>query len=94
MRQSVKITIQDEKTKRVLSSYSSGYEIESTTTCSELKKQIRESINVPGEEVSQILWSNNKEVQDEKTIPNNTKLDYVLLIQRKESETPIFNPFG
>ena len=78
MRKLIKITIQTEDKKRIISTYGANFEIEDTTTCSELKKQIRETINYPCEEVSQILWSNNKEVQDEKTIPNNTKLDYVL----------------
>jgi hypothetical protein len=88
MRQSVKITIQNEKTKRVLLSYVSNHEVEDTTISSELKKQIRETISYPCEEFSQTLWNDNKEVKDEQVIPNNSKLEYVLLIKQKERETP------
>lgn len=93
MRQSVKIAIQDEKTKRVISTYATNFEIENTITVSDLKKQIRETITYPCVEVSQTLWNDNKEVKDEQIIPNNSKLEYVLLVKKKETEEPNFKPF-
>ena len=85
MRKLIKITIQTEDKKRIISTYGANFEIEDTTTCSELKKQIRDTIDYPCEEVSQTLWSDNKEVKDDQIVPKNTKLDYVLLIKNRRN---------
>lgn len=90
MRQSVKITIQNEQTKRVILTYASNVEIEDTTTCSELKKQIRETIDYPCEEVSQTLWNRNQEVKDDSIVGLNARLEYVLLTKDKEAPKPNF----
>ena len=83
MRKLVKITIQNEETRRVISTYGSNCEVEDTTICSELKKQIRETIDYPCEEVSQTLWNRNKEVKNEDKVGTDAKLEYVLLIKDK-----------
>ena len=87
MRKSIKITIQNEETKRVILTYASNCEVEDTTVCSELKKQIRETISFPCEEVSQTLWKDNKEVKNEDLVKVDGKLDYVLLTKEKRKDT-------
>ena len=81
MKKPVRITINKETPKGELTSYSTSFEIIDTTTVSELKTTIRESIKFPYDLVKETLWGNSTELKDEDVISKNGRIEYTLLIK-------------
>lgn len=82
MRQSVKITIEKGNPKTQITTYASSFDVNNTMTVLEFKTQIKNSIMVNYEVVSQTLWNGSDELKnDSELLPKNPRFEYVLLVK-------------
>ena len=80
MRKTIRIQIKNQKTKSVLTDYSTDFEITTGTTVSEMKTIIKNSINNSFNIVKESLWNNSKELEDSNLLPKTNNLDYYMEI--------------
>lgn len=78
MKKSVKITIEKENSKTILSQYGSQFDVLSGTTVSELKSEIKSTIINSFDVVKETLWDGQKELKDVDLLPTSMNLDYIM----------------
>jgi hypothetical protein len=81
MKKSVKITIEKEKPKTIISQYATQFDVLSGTTVLELKTDIKATITSPFEIVKETLWDGQKELKDVDLLPKSSYLDYIMTVK-------------
>lgn len=81
MKKNIRVKVQKEVTKNILTDYASPFEINDTTKVFEVKTKIKEKISFPFEIVEDTLYSGNKELKDDDTFGDAGGLVYKLIIK-------------
>ena len=81
MKRPIKIRIEKESPKDILSEYFSPCDIVDTTTTLEIKNKIKEGIKFPYEIVKESFYFKNKELKDNEIIGEDGDLSYKLIVK-------------
>lgn len=81
MKRPIRIKIEKELSKNILTEYSTSFEIDNTIKVSEIKKEIKKTIPTQSEIVKETLFLKDKELKDDEVVNGDGNLIYKLQIK-------------